>query len=440
MKARRIQRGDGRERSLWSWRTAVVLPAVVCSWLLIAAGPLVARAGAATSGRPDILIFLTDDQRAAGSMVEMPTVRRVFGQGGTRFPNGYVTTPMCCPSRASIFSGQYAHNTGIITDNGTNFDPRYTWERYLHQNGYYTGLIGKYLNGVPTPDAPYFNFTDPGRNNTEPEQVTIARAVSRFFAAESAHPKQPWALEVATYSPHAPWTSMPNSPTPVPAFVPPYKPPSFQEADRTDKDISVQKRSYPDQLFEDQYNGQQLETQTADEEFANLWNQIQNRNQGANLLSFFLSDNGYAWGDHGLWGKGEPYVENSRVPYYVRWPGHFAAGATDSRIAANIDIAPTIYQATGITPGYTVDGHSLLDNWQRQWLLLEFQNPDVFELPPWYSYLTPGDRQYIHWSDGFIENYDLRSDPAEMIASNVPDAGIEAKLDAAKTCRGNKCP
>ena len=426
-------------RDSW-WRPLLVLPALLGSCLLIAGGPLAEGAGAATTNRPNILIFLTDDQRAAGSMIEMPAVRRVFGQGGTRFPNGYVTTPMCCPSRSSIFSGQYAHNTGVITDDGSNFDSRYTWERYLHQNGYYTGLIGKFLNQVPTPDAPYFDFRDPGRNGTEPEQVTIARAVSRFFQAESTHPARPWALEVASYSPHAPWTSMPATPTPVPAFVPPYRPPSFQEADRTDKDISVQKHSYSDQLFEDQYHGQQLETQTADEEFANLWKTIQDRHQDGNLLSFFLSDNGYAWGDHGLWGKGRPYIEDSRVPYYVRWPGHFAAGAIDSRIAANIDIAPTIYQATGINPGYTVDGHSLLDSWQRRWLLLEFQGPNNWAVPPWYSYLAPGERQYIHWSDGFIEDYNLRSDPAEMSASNAPDPAIEAKLDAAKTCRGDKCP
>ena len=430
----------GRQGASGSLATVVILLALVCACLLIAGGPVAESAGAATTARPDIVIFLTDDQRAAGSMVEMPAVRRVFAQGGTRFPNGYVTTPQCAPSRSSILSGQYAHDTGVVTNNGRNFNARNTWERYLHDNGYYTGLIGKYLNGVATPGAPYFDFTDIGRNKTDPEQVTITRAVSRFFQAESTHPARPWALVVATYSPHAPWTSMPTNPTPVPAFVPPYKPASFQEADRTDKDSSVQERHYSNQLIEGQYKGQQLETQTANEEFAHLWKTIQNRNQDGNLLSFFLSDNGYAWGDHGLVGKGEPYIENSRVPFYVRWPGHIAAGATDSRIAANIDIAPTIYQATGIDPAYTVDGRSLLDNWQRQWLLLEFQNPNVFELPPWYSYLAPGDRQYIHWSDGFVEDYNLRSDPAEMIASNVPDAGIEAKLDAAKTCRGNKCP
>ena len=151
--------------------------------------------------------------------------------------------------------------------------------------------------------------------------------------------------------------------------------------------------SYSDQLFEDQYHGQQLETQTADEEFANLWKTIQGHQQDGNLLSFFLSDNGYAWGNHGLWGKGEPYIENSRVPFYVRWPGHFTAGAVDPRIAANIDIAPTIYQATGINPGY----HELAVRWGAtggtgdNCSSGEAHNPVI---PPWSSYLAPGKRRY----------------------------------------------
>ena len=135
-------------------------------------------------------------------------------------------------------------------------------------------------------------------------------------------------------------------------------------------------------------------------------------------------------------GKGEPYVENSRVPFYVRWPGHVPAGAVDSRIAANIDIAPTIYQAAGIKPGYVVDGHSLLGSWQRPWLLLEYMNPETPVIPPWSSYLAPGNRQYIQWSDGFVEDYNLRTDPAELSASNTPDAAIAAKLNAATPCRG----
>src|SRR5439155_9122367 len=135
-----VQPANGLRNSSWSG-AFVVLSALACSCLLVAGGPLAQGAAAATSSRPNILIFLTDDQRAAGSMVEMPAVRRVFGQGGTQFPNGYVTTPMCCPSRSSIFSGQYAHNTGIVVDDGSGFNSKDTWERYLHDNGYYTGLI-----------------------------------------------------------------------------------------------------------------------------------------------------------------------------------------------------------------------------------------------------------------------------------------------------------
>jgi len=414
---------------------------VLAGFCLVASvGLFTGAARANAPSRPDILIFLTDDQRDAGSMAEMPAMHRIFVHGGTHFINGYVTTPQCCPSRASIFSGQYAHNTGIITNDGRAFNANDTWERYLHDHGYFTGLIGKYLNGVQTPGAPYFDFADPGRNATEPETVTTARAISRFFEAESLHPKKPWALEVSSYSPHAPWDSFPATSYPVPSFAAPYQPPSFQEADRTDKDISVQGRSYPNQLFADQYAGQQMETHTADEEFGNLWQAIRDHRQGGNLLSFFLSDNGYAWGDHGLWGKGEPYIENSRVPFYVRWPGHVPAGVTDSRIAANIDIAPTIYHAAGIKPTYLVDGHSLLGSWRRPWILLEFQNPDVWDVPPWTSYLAPGKRQYIQWSDGFVEDYNLRTDPAELTASNRPDTAIEAKLNAAGTCRGDDCP
>jgi arylsulfatase A-like enzyme len=389
---------------------------------------------------PNILIFLTDDQRDSGSMIEMPTVRRVFGQGGKEFVNGFVTTPECCPSRSSIFSGQYAHNTGIITNDGTGFNAAHTWERYLQDRGYFTGLIGKYLNHVETDQAPYFDYTDVGHNGREREQVTMARAVKGFFRRASTHDSRPWALEVSTYSPHRPWTSMPDDPRPVPPFVPPYKPASFQEADRTDKDPSVQRRRYSDQLFRDQYRGQQLETQTADEEFAQLWRTVGNHHERGNLLAFFLSDNGFAWGDHGLQGKGEPYLEDAEVPFFARWPGHFAGGVKDTRIAANIDIAPTIYEATATRAHYVVDGHSLLSDYRRPWLLLEFQDPDVPQIPPWYSYLVPAKRQYIEWSDGFVEDYNLRRDPAELEARNTADAGLAAKLKAARRCSGSGCP
>ena len=373
-------------------------------------------------------------------MIEMPTVRRFFGEGGTKFPNGFATTPQCCPSRASIFSGQYAHNTGVVTNDATTFNTKDTWQRYLHDRGYFTGIIGKYFNFVRTPDAPYFDYAAAAHGGRMREQDQFARSVRRFFQRAEAQDAKPWALLVATWSPHAPWTTMPEHPTKVPAFAPPYKPASYQEADRSDKHASVRQRHYSDAAISEAYRGQQLETQAADEEFAQLLRTIRDHREGGDLLSFFLSDNGFAWGDHGILGKGKPYLEHSEVPFYVRWPGHFGSGVKDTRIVANIDIAPTIYQAVGVKPRYVVDGHSLLGNWRRSWLLLEFLRPDAPSAPQWHSYVAPGKRQYVEWLDGFVEDYNLRRDPSEMSASNAVDPAIAAKLDAAKTCFGVTCP
>lgn len=97
---------------------------------------------------PNVLIIVTDDQRV-GSLVVMPETRRSLVRGGTNFKNAFVTTPMCCPSRASLFSGLYVHNHGVV-NNGAgqaeNLDQSILIQSYLHRAGYRTGLIGKYVN------------------------------------------------------------------------------------------------------------------------------------------------------------------------------------------------------------------------------------------------------------------------------------------------------
>ena len=79
--------------------------------VLAAAGP------AGAQQRPNILVIVTDDQPAEGTLIVMPRTRAFFGDGGTRFVNAFATTPLCCPARASILAGRYAHNTGV-QDNG----------------------------------------------------------------------------------------------------------------------------------------------------------------------------------------------------------------------------------------------------------------------------------------------------------------------------------
>ena len=76
----------------------------------------------------------------------------------------------------------------------------------------------------------------------------------------------------------------------------------------------------------------------------------------SNTLAIFTSDNGYMFGEHRLTAKRYPYTDSIAVPIYMRWPGHVAAGADDPKFVQHIDFAPTIYDALGITPTYTVDG------------------------------------------------------------------------------------
>jgi N-acetylglucosamine-6-sulfatase len=114
-------------------------------------------AGAGKDGRPNILVVMTDDQ-AAADLAQMPNVRKLLAAQGTKFSNAVDSFPLCCPSRATFITGQYAHNHGVVG----NFYP-YGWygmkdrgntlPRWLQQAGYRTALIGKWLNGYGAVDA-----------------------------------------------------------------------------------------------------------------------------------------------------------------------------------------------------------------------------------------------------------------------------------------------
>jgi arylsulfatase A-like enzyme len=123
---------------------------------------------------PNILIIVTDDQRA-GTLGVMPQTRRWFQQQGTTYTNAFATTPLCCPSRSSILTGRYAHNHGVLKNfMGGRLDHATTIERRLDQAGYTTGIAGKFLNSwKPEDDPPNFDrwaifnpHIDPGYFNS----------------------------------------------------------------------------------------------------------------------------------------------------------------------------------------------------------------------------------------------------------------------------------
>ena len=123
--------------------------------VLVALLLLVAPASA--GARPNVVVLMTDDQTVA-DLSAMPRTHALLGAGGVTFDRSYVSYPVCCPSRATLFSGQYAHNHGVMglhppTGGYARFDAQESLPVWLQRSGYRTAHVGKYLNGYGT-DTP----------------------------------------------------------------------------------------------------------------------------------------------------------------------------------------------------------------------------------------------------------------------------------------------
>jgi arylsulfatase A-like enzyme len=179
------------------------------------------------------------------------------------------------------------------------------------------------------------------------------------------------------------------------------------------------------------------------------------QNQEINdTLALFVTDNGFNWAEHALGGKGVPYTPSIRVPLFMRWPtGSVGIGQKDGRVAANVDVAPTILDAAGVDPGYEMDGRSLLDTWTRDRMFFESWPSPGSPAPQWASIRT-NDYQYVEYYTfggdvSFREYYSLQDDPWQLHnllkPGNTADdpaglAPIQAQLAADRNCHGTGPP
>jgi arylsulfatase A-like enzyme len=425
--------------------------------------------------RPNVLIIVTDDQRAEDYLPVMPNVRARFVEGGVRYPHAFVTTPLCCPSRGSIFSGRYAHNHGVLVNNQLReleaFDHGRTMQCGLQAAGYHTAMAGKFFNAWRLANAPpcferwalmNAGYRDPRFNvdGVVGPQTGYSTDLLGGFAADhldafEADDEAPWFLYVAPNAPHSPFLPAPQHALDA---VPPWQPDaSAQESDRSDKPPVVQRVGQDPARAEPIRQAQLRTLMSVDDLVGNLFDRLDALGETDDTLAFFLSDNGLLWGDHGIVGtKRFPYLGSVQVPFLARWPGHLPSGGVDDRFVANIDIAPTVFDATGTPapgdPGF--DGVSLLWPGSRDRLSLEyFLAPDAPGVPAWASTVTDG-YQYVQWyaDDGttvtFREYYDLLADPWELEnllgdadPANDPDVtAIAERLAVDRACAGSTCP
>src|SRR6185295_14155599 len=253
--------------------------------------------------RPNILFILTDDQRwdstdgthgIAGADV-MPRTRAELGDSGIEFKNGFMTTPLCCPSRSSILTGSYAHRTGVYKNGGTNggaddFNDVSTIATWLQGAGYRTSLMGKYLNGYAqlwtSPAPPYvppgwtewrgaknvafFNYTmvepdglggytEVAYGNAEADYSTdVLREKAKTFISQSVALGEPFFLYLAFKAPHLPQIPAPRHDG-LFQSISPWRPPSYNEPDVSDKPTWLQGHALQNSADLDQIRIDQLE-------------------------------------------------------------------------------------------------------------------------------------------------------------------------------------
>ena len=442
------------------------------------------------AGRPNVLVVMTDDQTVADMQV-MPRVRRLIGDEGTTFTNSFVNYSLCCPSRATLITGQYAHNHNVRTGSGfTDLDSSNTLPVWLQDAGYHTGHIGKYLGGYGLPDAGgptrvpqgydewYASLPDvldvyDYRLNQNGAVVHYGSAPEDFkdsvltdkavgFIRRNAPSSDPFYLSLGYVAPHA---SRPADASPSPsncddaavpapgdedlfANEPLPMPPSFDERDVSDKPEKIASRPYVHVGGVTRHYRCRLASLIhVDRDVARLVESLGATGELDQTLIIFTSDNGFFNGEHRIsTSKIWPYEESIRVPLMMRGPG-IPPGQTVDSFAINADLAPTIADATGAVPRRTEDGMSLFrlmsePSSNRDLLLENYVDAPLYE--PFLGLRTTR-YLYVKYDNGDRELYDLDADPYELTnrVSDPAYAGplewLRFRLDDLDTCSGVSC-
>jgi arylsulfatase A-like enzyme len=455
-------------RKLVVWVAMAVVAGVPPASVQSAAG---SSGGVGIEPPPNVLIIVTDDQRATETLQVMAATLRIFRDGGVAFPRAFATTPLCCPARATLFSGRYAHNHQVMTNqDGHLLDHDHTVQAYLRSAGYRTAVVGKFLNAWDIQqDPPHFDrwaifnsgyYDRPFNVNGEVRTVSqystdfIAERAVRFLRGFDRSDEAPWYLYVAPFAPHGPFTPEPAyQDAPVGGWG---GNPGVREADRSDKPPYVRRRDAGLPEGRGIRKAQLRTLMSVDDLVARIFRVLSELGERRRTLAVFLSDNGYHWGEHGLTGKNVPYTQSVRIPLLMRWPEHVPTGDVDRRIVGNVDVAATLLDAAGVEPpagAPSLDGRSLLDgSWARDRILTE-SGGGGNGLPEWASIRASG-FQYVEYyaDDGttvvFREYYDLRADPWQLVnllrdgdPTNNPDVPtLHARLVADRACAGSTCP
>jgi N-acetylglucosamine-6-sulfatase len=473
---------------------------ILCRWLVVAvvavvpviaggAGPASPGNAVAAQLQPNIVFVFVDDGRV-DELAVMPRVRQRIASAGASLTDFYAPFPLCCPARATLLTGEYAHNHRVLGNAAPaggfkKFDDRSTLATWLTPT-YRTGMIGKYLNGytppykppgwdewqVPTAMYGYYGnrwFLDRGNGGSYQTvtgyQTDTLGALAAEFVTRNAPRAEPFYLQLSIVAPH---DGLPREADDVPGFPSPHvepayrdafagltnPDPSFNEADVSDKPLRPAPLSATEiRGITEHYQQRHEASLSVDDAVGVLMDALSASGELADTYVIFSSDNGLMLGEHRIrGGKGTPYEVASRVPFLVRGPG-IPAGRVVEEVAGQVDFAPTVMQMAGLSVPSSVDGLSLLGLLQgtqqsvaRPAVLLEAAAKTSVESPPWvYQGVVDGRWKYVARTNGGRELYDLEADPYELVnvagrAAYASQQQVLASLLAGlRECAGAQC-
>jgi N-acetylglucosamine-6-sulfatase len=421
---------------------------------------------AASEERPNIVFILIDDLRwdALGCtghpFVKTPGIDRIAREGAL-FRNGFVTTPLCFPSRASVLTGQYAHRHGIklAPDRARLGHKLVTFPLLLQKAGYATGFFGKWHLANEHVSPPgierWVSFREQGDFVNPELLIDGARVKTTGYLTDlltdhavefirRPHPK-PFLLFLSHKAVHAPWMPAERHKH-LFADIPIRRAPSAGDS-WEDKPIlrrpgvNLNPNDTDVHTTDDNIRDQMRCLLAVDEGVQRIFAALEETKRLENTLIVFTSDNGYFWGEHQLGGKHGAYEESIRVPLIMRHPRLAKAGAVLDALALNIDLAPTLLDVARVRPPSEMQGRSLLPilrgdmrDVRSSFLAEFFLGNGTPRFPTWQA-VRNARWKFIRYPglDGMNELYDLQADPLERrnLIRKAPDSArtMEAELD-----------
>lgn len=414
---------------------------------------------ALAAARPNLVLLITDDQRwdclscAGHPFLKTPNIDRLAAEG-VHFRNAFVTTSICCVSRASYMTGRLCLNHGV-GDFRTPLPPRVLADSLpatLHAAGYRVGIFGKWGIGGREPRELFDVWNAWGGqgeyliqdgNEILHNSEFMARRARQFL--DGCRSDQPFCLIVLFKAPHDKFLpdardahlfdeiTIPPPKTATRAHfdaMPEFLRRSLGKS-RADADISTPEKYQ-------QYVKDYLRLIAGvDRAVGQILCELDRRCLTNNTVTVFASDNGYFLGERGLVHKWLMYEESIRVPLIVRYPRLPATmrGRKVDALALNIDVAPTVYDLAGLMPPPDVDGRSLrplLEGRPVAWRsdFLYEHHFDANGTIPRVEGIRGERWKYVYYpaeKPPFEQLFDLQSDPCEE-QDLARDANYSAQL------------